>query len=172
MKKAKNLDTTTEIKTVAGDRRKLEKATAKGLLLQYTLYLQKEGYGENSRYVSCIRMLINSDCNLYDPEDVKAAIAKKKWKNGTKMQASYAYDAMTKMLNLIWTMPRYVQEEILPFIPEEKELDELIAASKSQRMTAYLQTLKETMADPTEALRLRWIDVNKNIVSINAPVKG
>lgn len=166
------MDTATELKTVAGDRRILDKATAKGLLLQYTLYLQKEGYGEDSRYVSCIRMLINSGCNLYDPEDVKAAIAKKKWKNGTKMQASYAYDAMTKMLKLTWTMPRYVQEEILPFIPEEKELDELIAASKSQRMTTYLQTLKETMADPTEALRLRWIDVNKNIVSINAPVKG
>jgi integrase len=39
-------------------------------------------------------------------------------------------------------------------------------------MTAYLQTLKETMADPTEALRLRWIDISGNIVSINAPVKG
>ena len=60
----------------------------------------------------------------------------------------------------------------MPFIPEEKELDELIAASRSQRMTACVQTLKETMADPTEALRLRWIDINGNIISINAPVKG
>lgn len=39
-------------------------------------------------------------------------------------------------------------------------------------MTAYLQTLKETMADPTEALRLRWIDINRNIISISMPVKG
>ena len=49
---------------------------------------------------------------------------------------SYAYDAMTKMPKLFWTIQIYVQEEILPFIPEEKELDELIAASKSQRMAA------------------------------------
>lgn len=54
----------------------------------------------------------------------------------------------------------------------EKELDQLIAACKSKRMAAYLQTLKETFADPSEALRLRWIDVSGNTISINNPVKG
>ena len=41
-------------------------------------------------------------------------------------------------------------------------------------MAAYLQTLKETFADPAEALRIRWIDVNEsnNTISINYPVKG
>jgi integrase len=38
-------------------------------------------------------------------------------------------------------------------------------------MAAYLQTLKETMADPSEALRLRWIDINGNVIMINFPVK-
>lgn len=55
----KNLDTATESKTVAGDR-KLDAQATKGLLLQYTLYLQKEGYDSESRYKGCIRMLINS----------------------------------------------------------------------------------------------------------------
>lgn len=169
--KAKNLMSATESKTVAGDR-KLDSATAKGLLLQYTLYLQKEGYGIDSRYKSCIRMLINSGADLYDPENVKEVIAKKSWKDGTKMQTVYAYDALTKMLRLTWTMPKYRQEEAFPFIPDEKELDALILGSNSKRMVAYLQTLKETMADPTEALRLRWIDVNDNVITINKPVKG
>jgi len=162
-----------ETKTVAGEIGKtFDKATAKGLLLQYELWLQKEGYGENCRYVSCIRMLINSGTNLLNPDDVKAAIAKKKWKNGTKMQATYAYDALARMLNITWSMPTYKQEEILPFIPDEKELDALICGARSRRLAAYLQTLKETFADPSEALRLRWIDITENIVTINRPVKN
>jgi integrase/predicted RNA-binding Zn-ribbon protein involved in translation (DUF1610 family) len=172
-KDAKNLKTATETKTVAGDRkRKIDAATAKGLLLQYELWLQKEGYGENCRYRSCIRMLINSGADLYDSENVKEVIAKKKWKDGTKMQTAYAYNALTKMLKIKWDMPKYRQEEAFPFIPEEKEIDALILGARSKRMTAYLQTLKETMADPSEALRLRWIDINGNVIMINRPVKG
>ena len=171
LEEAKKLDTATETKTVAGDR-KIDAATAKGLLLQYELWLQKEGYGEKCRYKSCIRMLINSGVDLYNPEDVKLAIAQKRWRNGTKMQVAYAYDALTKMLKIEWDMPKYRQEEAFPFIPEEKEIDALILGARSKRMAAYLQTLKETMADPSEALRLRWIDINGNVITINSPVKG
>jgi integrase len=170
-KKAKNLGTATEIKTVAGDRT-LDPKTAKGLLLQYGLYLEKEGYGKNSRYISCVRMLINKGADIYDPENVKETIALQKWKDGVKMQTCYAYDALTKMLKLTWTMPKYRQGEAYPFIPDEKELDALILGSRSKRMSAYLQTLKETMADPTEALRIKWIDMNDNVITINRPVKG
>jgi integrase len=60
----------------------------------------------------------------------------------------------------------------LPFIPDEKELGALIVACKSRRMAAYLQALKETMADPEEALRIKWIDINGNTITINAPVRG
>jgi integrase len=151
---------------------KNDHAIMKGLLTQYMAYLEKEGYGENCRYIDCIRMLINSDANLRDPEHVKAVIAQKKWKNGTKMQATYAYDAMTKMLKISWNPPKYTQEEHIPWIPEEKELDMLIASCKSRRMATYLQTLKETFADPSEALRLRWIDISGNTITINMPVKG
>jgi integrase len=171
LQESKNLDTTTETKTVVGDR-KLDQATAKGLLLQYTLYLQKEGYGADSRYISCIRMLINCGSDVYDPENVKEVIARQKWKDGTKMQTTYAYDALTKMLKLTWTMPRYRQEEAYPFIPDEKEIDALILGAGSKRMSVYLQTLKETMADPSEALRIMWIDINGNVITLNKPVKG
>jgi integrase len=174
LKKAKNLDTAAKIKTVAGDLRKIDTATAKGLLLQYEIWLEKEGYGKNSRYIDCIRMLINSGADIYNSEHVKKIIGKKTWKNGTKMQACYAYDAITKMLKISWEMPTYKQEENLPFIPEPKEIDSLISAARSRKLATYLQTLKETMADPTEAIRLRWIDLNlnENSVIINRPVKN
>jgi integrase/ribosomal protein L37AE/L43A len=168
-----NLAEVTRQETAAGATL-LDKATLKGLLVQYAFWIQKEGYAEDSRYRDCIRMLINAGANLRDPENVKAVIAKRPWKDGTKMQATYAYDLMTKMLGITWTKPRYRQEETLPFVPEEKELNDLVASCKSRRMAAFLQTLKETYADPTEALRLRWIDIDfsKSIITINKPVKG
>jgi len=214
-----NLAEVTRQETAAGATL-LDKATLKGLLVQYAFWIQKEGYAEDSRYRDCIRMLINAGANLRDPENVKEVIAKRPWKDGTKMQATYAYDLMTKMLRitlttqhnkqlfdmkafaatvtgaekdavlkeidgmnvayeakmtqLTWTKPSYTQEETLPFVPDEKELNDLIASCKSRRMAAFLQTLKETYADPTEALRLRWIDIDfsKSIITINKPVKG
>jgi integrase len=39
-------------------------------------------------------------------------------------------------------------------------------------MAAFLQCLKETFADPGEALRIQWIDITGNIITINYPVKG
>ncbi|MCJ7423609.1 site-specific integrase [Candidatus Bathyarchaeota archaeon] len=150
----------------------LDQQTTKGLRLQYALYLQKEGYGENCRYNDCVRMLLNSGADVGNPESIKELIAKKRWKNGTKMQVCYAYDALTKMLKLSWTMPTYKQEETLPFIPELSEIDALISSARTHRLAAYLQTLKETMADPTEALRLKWTDITGNCITINQPVKN
>ncbi len=147
--------------------------TIRGLIAQYMYWLEKEGY-KTSAYLKLIRVLARRGANLLEPESVKAAIAKQKWKDGTKMLAVHAYNIMAKMLKIEWTPPKYTQEEILPFIPEGEELNVLIAACRSRRMAAYLQTLKETFADPGEALRLRWIDVDfsRNTITINRPVKG
>ena len=76
------------------------------------------------------------------------------------------------MMKIDWTMPKYRQEEHIPFIPDEKNLDLLVASSHSKRMTAYLKCLKDTLADPGEALKIRWCDVSGDIVTINFPVKG
>ena len=137
--------------------------------------LEKEGYYEGSRYPGLIRQLIRNGANLLDPETIKVAISKQqRWKDGTKILAVYAYDIMAKhILKIEWTRPKYTQEEILPFIPEETELDQLISACKSRRMASYLQTLKETFADPGEGLRLRWIDFSDkdSVIIINKPVK-
>ncbi len=88
------------------------------------------------------------------------------------MLAVYAYDAFAKMQKISWAPPKYTQEEIIPFVPEETELDQLIVACKSKRNAAYLQTLKETFADPGEASRLEWIDISGNVITINHPEKG
>ena len=59
------------------------------------------------------------------------------------------------------------------FLPEETELDTLVTATQSARMRTFLQCLKETFADPSEVLGLRWedVDAKRNIIAINHPVK-
>jgi len=135
-------------------------------------YLEKEGYSEETRYPNNLKTLVKLGANLLDPESVKAVLGRHNIKNGAKLQYVYAYSAFLKMLKISWEPPKYRQEETLPFIPDESELDQLISACRSKRMAAYLQCLKETFADPGEALRLRWIDISGNIVTINRPVKG
>ncbi len=162
------MDAVTETKTVGGD----ERQDAKGLITQFMAYLEKEGYCKDSRYPYCLGRIAKLGANLFDPESVKAVIGKQKMKDGTKIQWVAAYTVFATMLKISWKPPKYTQEETLPFIPDERELDLLIEFCRSIRMTTYLQCLKETWADPGEALGLRWIDISGNIITINKPVKG
>lgn len=96
-------------------------------------------------------------------------------KNGTKSLCCYAYDAFLKMLKISWDMPTYRQEDFEPFVPYESELDILIAAAtKSKKLATFLQCLKEVFGDPTEVLRIRWLDVDyqNRKISIRYPCKN
>jgi len=71
-------------------------------------------------------------------------------------------------------MPKYKQEEITPFIPDETELDALINGAHGRKLATYLQALKETFGDPSEVLRIEWIDMSEkeSTIKSNHPVKG
>ena len=144
----------------------------KGLIIQFMAWCEAQGYPQGNKYHHYLKRLVRLGANLLDPESVKETIGKHRCKNGTKMLFVYAYDAFTRMLKITWEPPKYKQEETLPFVPEEGELDALISACRGKRMAAFLQCLKETYADPGEVLGLRWIDISDNIITINKPVKG
>jgi len=152
----------------------IDKATLKGLIVKYMAFLEKEGASPETEYPTIVARLARLGANLQDPESVKTVIMRQAWKNGTKILAIYAYDAFARMLELKWSPPKLRQEEHLPWIPDEKELDTLIISCQRKILATYLQTLKETFADPGEALRLRWIDIDSvnNTITINRPVKG
>ena len=141
---------------------------------------EREGFARTDNYLRYLTFLAKRGAKLLDPESVKTTIAqlKKKdgepYKNGTKMLMTQAYKVFAEMKSITWRMPRYHQEEITPFIPLESELDQLIASCKSQRMAAFLQCLKETYADPSEALKIEWTDIDfeHRLIAINHPVKG
>lgn len=180
--KAKNLDPTQQkVKWCVGDARRINvDADTKGLLTQFYAYLEKEAYSAESDYVDKVKHLAVLGANLRDPENVKTVIGQMKRKdgqnikNGTKMLYCYAYDAFARMLKLKWEIPKYVQEDHEPFVPDETELDALINAAKSKILAAFLQTLKETFTDPGEALRIKWLDIDTNnkTISIRYPVKN
>lgn len=170
---AKKLDLQAETKTVcAGKKLKGIPQESKGLIVEYIAYLEREGYYSESSYVDLICRLAKVGADLQNPDSVKTIIARQPWKSSTKMLATYAYDAFCKMEGIEWHPPHYKQEETILDIPDEKDLDQLISASQSRRMTAFLQCLKETFADPSEILKVEWKDLKGNILNLNHPCKG
>jgi hypothetical protein len=94
------------------------------------------------------------------------------WSKARKRNAVKAYNRFVEMHGLTWKPPKYTETETLPFIPTEKEIDELIAGC-SKQMATYLQLLKETGARRGEAFNLKWTDIDlvNNTVRIT-PEKG
>jgi integrase len=171
--KVKNLTSAAETKTVAGERRlQTLPQEARGLIAKYMAYLEREGYYQDTSYLKLLSILVKRGADLLNPEDVKTKIAKQQWKDSVKFLAVYAYDAFCKMENISWNPPKYKQQDSEISVPDEKHLDQLISATRSKRLAAFLQCLKETFADPGEILKLEWRDVRDNVISINHPVKG
>ena len=109
---------------------------------------------------------------LSEPESIKAVLVSSSWSNSTRAVIAAAYTKYSHLNNLTWKPPKYEMCRRLPFIPLEQELDELIACT-GKKMSAILQTLKETACRIGEALHIEWsdIDVEKRTIAINHPEK-
>jgi integrase len=112
--------------------------------------------------------------NLLDPESVKEVLAHEKaWSPNRKRNVINAYTQFLKTVGLVWEKPKCTVTRGIPFIPTEKEIDDLIAGC-SIRVSAFLQLLKETAMRSGEAIRLEWkdLDVERRILTLNKPEKG
>jgi integrase len=105
-------------------------------------------------------MLVRRGADLFNPESIKAAImSHSTWSNSTKSQVIAAYKKFAVLNNISWTPPKCEVVRKLPYIPLEKDIDELIA-SCGKKLSTMLQLLKETGMRIGEALRLDWDDVD------------
>lgn len=147
----------------------------KAKIVEYSFWLLKEGYAESTIIgrTKLLKILVKRGANLFDPESVKATIAKQKsWSEGRKANAVDAYTSFLIMMDGKWDPPRYKRIRKLPFIPTEAEVDQLIAGCGKKTAT-LLQLLKETGMRLGEAWRLQWTDLDmvNNTVRVT-PEKG
>ncbi len=155
---------------------KPDKATIKGKIVEFAWWLKKEGYAESTIWMRArnLRRLVKLEANLYDPESVKEIIANQSsWCVNTKANIVDAYQTFLRMHGIEWKPPRYKQERTFPFIPNEAEIDALIASCGNKTAT-FLQTLKETGMRSGEAFRLGWIniDMERHLINLKRTEKG
>lgn len=155
--KAKNLDNTTETKTVV----EIGSQSAKGRIVEFAYKLQIEGYKETTikSYVKTLKRLSNLGANILNPESVKETIAKQQnWDENTKLFAATAYQCFLNLtLVATWKTPKYTKQEKIPYIPTIEDVNALIAGS-GKTLAAFLTLLKETGARKGEAIRSEWTD--------------
>ncbi|MCS7115417.1 MAG: tyrosine-type recombinase/integrase [Candidatus Bathyarchaeota archaeon] len=152
----------------------LQSADIKGQLIEYLWYMKKKGYAESTikGRLKLIKRLLNLGADLSNPEEVKRVIAAQPWCEGRKSNACDAYTTFLEMHGKTWERPLYKGIQKLPFIPQESEIDQLIAGC-SPRMACFLQLLKETGMRPGEAWQLQWTDVDTATRTIRiTPEKG
>lgn len=111
--------------------------------------------------------------DLSNPESVKAVIAGQTWSGNRRRNVANAYTQFLKYQGLTWDAPFAKITRKLPFIPLEREIDDLVSGCP-QTIALMLQVLKETGCRVGEAIKIQWKDVDfeKRVIMINSPEKG
>jgi integrase len=159
---AKNLaKVKTRTENRAAGATKPDPATIKGKIIEYIWRLKNMGYADCTveGYARILKILTYRGADLWNPESVKHTIRQQPWSIGRKANAVHAYTHFTEMQGLSWEPPNYRPPEKLPFIPSEKEINDLIAGS-SYKIATFLRLLKETGMRSGEAFYLKWTDMD------------
>jgi len=166
-----------------GEMEKCEKIQNSGLLKDFPQDLQakilhfgvkreNQGYKDVYNIITALKTLMRHGANLYDPEYVKETIKKLPLEDSSKQVYCDRYGAFLSFLGGTWEKPRYRITQKIPFIPLEKEIDELIAAL-SLTISVFCQIAKETAGRKGEIGRLNWTDIDfeRKLIFINNPEK-
>ena len=148
----------------------------KGKLLEFSWYMEKQGYASATikTNTGCLLALLKRNADLLDPESVKTVLARETaWGSNRKRNIANAYSLFLKLNSRTWTKPICNVIRKIPFIPTEGEIDELIAGCPPIVAT-LVQLLKETAMRSGEAKRLRWtnVDFERRVITLNEPEKG
>jgi len=170
--KAKNLEPSTEIKTVAG--------VKESSLLEYAWKLKKRGLGDNTITVRCsvLAGLIGKGADLKNPESVETVLAVEpeyndKEKPSKKYIAVCSYKSYCKTLKIFWEPIKTNYQPKEAFIATPDEL-KLYVNAAGHRLGTYLLATHDTGARRGEVCHIKWSDLNTAncTISINQPEKG
>jgi integrase len=152
----------------------LANANIKGKVIDHLWWLRQEGYSEdtiNGRS-QILKQLEKAKVDLTNPEAVRDYIAKQNWTPGRRANIIYAYALFAKWAGMKFVLPRINIPEKLPFIPAEREIDDLIAAC-TKYIATFLQLCKETGARCGEIAQLKWTDIDYENTTVRiSPEKG
>ena len=136
--------------------------------------MRKEGYRESTCYFS-VRTLKRLDrkVNILEPEVVKRFLAESRWSEGGKERVAEDLNRFYKFRGIEWERPRYEAVDILPYIPKEAEINELISGL-SGPVGTFCLLLKETGCRPCEGWASEWthVDMDRNTIVIRAGKKS
>jgi integrase len=122
--------------------------------------MRKKPYSEATvrSTVACIKSIARQ-ANLVDPESVKEYIAKSRVSQNRKCVLADAIARYYNFKQIPFQKPIYRKILRLPFIPLEKEIDDLISGT-SKKISVFLLLLKETGLRCGEAWALKWTDLD------------
>jgi len=105
--------------------------------------------------------------------EVDRYILRSDWSNGYKNNVGNAYADWVKFKGFEYTPRKYKKEEKLPYVPTERDIDQLISGTGS-KLSTFLQLLKESAFRPIEAMGLTPddFDLNQRLCYLNKPAKG
>jgi integrase len=146
------------------------------LFEDFAVWLKRNHHIADITIVGKLKKLkaIQRQVNLWNMEAVRNYIQDCPFKNGYKNQLGYAYADWCEYQGSTYEYQRFPVEQTLPYIPLEKEVDQLIGAFKNSQYGTLLQLLKETAFRPIEAMNLRVkdFDLERQLVTLNHPAKG
>jgi len=177
VKKPKNLQALKALKELERTTKLAVGATenVKASLIDFAWQMKKQGYSDATikTYAYGLKNLVKHNADLTNADSVKEVLAKSKWSNSHKNGMIAAFTLYLSMHGKTWNPPICKLTRKLPFIPMEKELDDLIAGC-GKKTSAFLQTLKETALRRAEACNLEWkdIDFQRKIILFNNPLKN
>ena len=103
--------------------------------------------------------VIEKHANLDNPETVRTFLATLDRKNGYKRNLCYAYNSHCTIHNLTWNKPTYHQSAKMPKIPQEQQI-ELIMANASTKLRTAIAISKDTGLRPTELMNLKLTKID------------
>ncbi|MBD3206617.1 tyrosine-type recombinase/integrase [Candidatus Bathyarchaeota archaeon] len=111
--------------------------------------------------------------NIWDSQEVRDYIKKAELSGSRKNLYGQAYKDWCKWKEFDFEPDRYKRNESLPYIPSEKEIDQLIGAM-GKKLRAFLQLMKESAFRPSEAhsLKVKDIQLERKVCTLNTPSKN
>jgi len=132
--------------------------------------MKKNAYADTTIKATGKRLRsLQRNCNLKDPENVKAYIANKKCSSGFKETLVETYAILMKSVNQQWQQPFYQRYDKQPKIPTEEKINMLIANARP-RMALFLSMSKDLGTRPIELtwLQVKHINLDNGVVNITS----